>query len=220
MSNSLDPEKAVARAPRKRRSTTQVRSLITAAAYDEFVENGFDGTSIRAVAERACVTESTVFRHFSSKAALFEVTAVGPLVQFMNDFAAGIATRPDEDPGPLTLRFISRLYDLCMANRQILLSLAAQGDGEPHTGEPVLDACARTLMRGVDTYMAETAQVATADILDTIRMVLALVLGATLGGGELFPADTEPDRIKAMLSQFVLFGAGYRPPAPSTQGGD
>lgn len=211
MTDSPDTGKAAARSPRKRRSTAQVRSLITAAAYDEFVENGFDGTSIRAVAQRAGVTESMVFRHFSSKPALFEATAVGPLVQFMNEFATSIPARPDEDPGALTFRFISGLYDLCTANRHILVSLAAQDDGTPRAGEPVFDACARALVRGVETYMAEADQTATADILDAIRMVLALVLGATLSGNELFPAGAEPDRIKTMLSQFVLFGAGYRP---------
>lgn len=213
MPDSSVPEKVVASSPRKRRSTAQVRSLITAAAYDEFVEKGFDGTSIRAVAERAGVTESMVFRHFSSKPALFEATAVGPLVQFMDEFATSIPTRPDEDPGALTLRFISGLYDLCTANRHILVSLAAQDDAAPRSGEPVLDGCARALVRGVEAYMAETDQEATADILDAIRMVLALVLGATLSGNELFPAGADPDRIKVMLSQFVLFGAGYRPPA-------
>ena len=53
MPDTSAPEKAVAHSPRKRRSTAQVRSLITTAAYDEFAEHGFDGTSIRAVAERA-----------------------------------------------------------------------------------------------------------------------------------------------------------------------
>ena len=218
MPDTSAPEKTVAHSPRKRRSTAQVRSLITTAAYDEFAEHGFDGTSIRAVAERAGVTESTVFRHFSSKPALFETTAVGPLVQFMYEFAASIATHPDENPAAVTLRFVSGLYDLCTVNRRILVSLAAQPHETADQREPAFDACARALVRGIETYIAENDQATPVDILDAVRMALALVLGAVLSDNELFPAEADPARIKAMLSQFVLIGAGYQQPSASGQG--
>lgn len=47
------------------------RGKILAAAEEEFLRNGFLGTSMDAVAERAGVSKQTVYAHFRSKEALF-----------------------------------------------------------------------------------------------------------------------------------------------------
>lgn len=208
-----DDVRMTASPPRKRRSSTQVRALITAAAYEEFALTGLEGTSIRSVAERAGVTESMVFRHFSSKNELFQATAAGPLVQFMYEFAANVATRADEQPEAVTFRFISGLYDLCMDNRRILLSLAVHSAGSSPAGtEPAFEECLNALVRGVNKYIGVSTSRASRAITDSVRMALSLVLGATLSGNDLFPRDTDPDTIKHMLADFVLLGAGYISP--------
>ena len=132
---------------RKRRSTQQVKSLITDAAYEEFAKTGLAGTSVRTIAQRAGVTESAVFRHFPTKPALFEAAAVAPVVDFIRDYAASIATTVDEEPFDVTLRFISGLYDIFDANDRILISLASVsaaadgGTGSPHGLHPPLERC-------------------------------------------------------------------------------
>jgi len=51
------------------------RERISAAAFALFAERGFDGTTTRAIAERAGVNEVTIFRSFGSKEALFRQVA-------------------------------------------------------------------------------------------------------------------------------------------------
>lgn len=207
---------------RKRRSTKEVRSLITEAAYAEFAGAGFDGTSIRSVAESAGVTESTVFRHFASKTELFRATAAGPLTQFMYEFATNITSSPGEDPRDVTLRFVSGLYDLCMANRRILQSLAAADTASENLDsaeEPAFEPCMSALADGVHRYMSQTNHRTKADVRNSVRMVLSLVLGATVNGRELFPREVGSESIKVMITDFVLSGAdvGFEaPPGPTT----
>ena len=57
---------------RTRRSTEEVRRIILAAAQDMFAEGGYAGTSTRAIARRCEVAEYLIFRHFGSKAGLFD----------------------------------------------------------------------------------------------------------------------------------------------------
>lgn len=51
--------------------TDRKRQQIISAAVQEFRNNGFSGTSMDAVAQRAEVSKRTVYNHFSSKDALF-----------------------------------------------------------------------------------------------------------------------------------------------------
>ena len=72
------------------------RERLLVAAMELFTEQGYDATTVTAIAERAGVTKSTFFRHFPDKRALLEAgqeTLSTLLVE-------GIAAAPD-DAGPL-----------------------------------------------------------------------------------------------------------------------
>ncbi|MFI7530267.1 TetR/AcrR family transcriptional regulator [Nocardia salmonicida] len=206
---------------RKRRSSAEVQQLIADAAAAEFVENGFERTTVRSVAHRAGVTESMVFRHFDSKAQLFRSTAAAPLVQFMNDFAGSLATDRGQDPLEVTRRFVGGLYDLCMANRHILVSLAAGASDHGATAEssPLAPAL-HAVIDGVHRYMDSNGSEAFGDIRAAVRLTVALVLGTALAGDALLLPDEPGSEIPAALAQFVLFGAGYTPQARWAVSGD
>ncbi|MFE9320711.1 TetR/AcrR family transcriptional regulator [Nocardia sp. NPDC052278] len=194
---------------RKRRSSAEVRRLIADAASAEFIENGFERTTIRSVALRAGVTESMVFRHFDSKPELFRSTAAAPLVEFMNNFADTMGDTP-QSPRDITVRFAQGLYDLCSANRHILVSLAAgASEHAPTAEESPLAPCLHALIDGVHRYMAANGTQATNDIQASVRMTVALVLGTALAGDALFPPDTEETEIPMALAQYILSGSGY-----------
>ncbi|WP_405136500.1 TetR/AcrR family transcriptional regulator [Nocardia sp. NBC_01388] len=197
---------------RRRRSSAEVRNLIIDAASAEFIDIGFERTSIKSIARRASVTESMVYRHFTSKAELFQATAAEPLVEFMNGFAATLGTDTRLSPTDVTFRFISGLYDLCTTNRQILVSLVAGAGEDKLTGEgSPLTPCLHALMDGVHRYMTASGATATSDLRHAVRLAVALVLGTALGGDALFPTAADSRDIKSSLTQFVLFGVGYTP---------
>lgn len=49
------------------------RQAILAAAYDLFLEQGFNATSMRQIASRACLVVGGIYNHFKSKEAIFDV---------------------------------------------------------------------------------------------------------------------------------------------------
>ena len=56
----------------------QGRTLILRAAREAFAAKGFKGTSTRDIAERAQLTEVMIFRHFGTKANLFQEAVITP----------------------------------------------------------------------------------------------------------------------------------------------
>lgn len=67
------------------RQTQQARQLIVGAATDCFLENGYVGTTMDDIAERAAVARRTIYNQFGSKAAL--------LVAAINDRVVGSEER-------------------------------------------------------------------------------------------------------------------------------
>ena len=84
-----DPSSS-SRAPAEgRKAETQAR--IVEAAVVLFIERGYDGASISAIAARAQVSRATVFWHFSDKASLFQEAIRRMLVPFIEQFRDSLA---------------------------------------------------------------------------------------------------------------------------------
>lgn len=74
---------------RQKRGEQTARRVLDAAA-ELFARNGYDGVSLRAVAQRAGIRESSIYNHFQSKADLLET--------LFNEFIVGVPrTRPSEE---------------------------------------------------------------------------------------------------------------------------
>jgi len=58
--------------PMRERQARQTRQLLLAAAADELVANGLADTTISAIAERAQVSQRTVYRHFPDRQTLLD----------------------------------------------------------------------------------------------------------------------------------------------------
>lgn len=64
------------------------RQRILDCATAIFLENGFDNTSIDAIADAACVGKITIYRHFSSKTELFKSVVVNATQGMADSLAA------------------------------------------------------------------------------------------------------------------------------------
>lgn len=123
------PEEAPKQA---RRAPGIARELLLTAAHDEFDEHGYARASTRAIAERAGVAEPLLFRHFGSKAGLFNEVVFGPMRAFMVEWEEFNTKAGDKyDPETLAKKFVGGLYDLLKANRGLMVTYFATHVFEP-----------------------------------------------------------------------------------------
>ncbi|HTJ76142.1 MAG TPA: helix-turn-helix domain-containing protein [Acidimicrobiales bacterium] len=79
------------RSPRREESARQTRAAILEAAAELFIANGYGGTSVDAIAERAGVSKPTVFTAVGNKATVLKV-------------ARDVAMAGDDEPVPVMQR--------------------------------------------------------------------------------------------------------------------
>jgi AcrR family transcriptional regulator len=108
--------------PRLRRSTEEIRRQMIEAAHQLFLEQGFDRTTTREVAEKAGVAEPLLFRHFESKTGLLEQVLVTPLSEFVETFLERWETdRTATTIEQRTRQYIASVYELMWTNRELLV---------------------------------------------------------------------------------------------------
>lgn len=208
---------------RPRRSTEEVRRLLIEAGRDDFRDRGFTGASVRDIAGHADVKESVLFRHFGTKAALFERAVLDPLVEFLDGYSEQWSS--PETAGAevevLVEDYLGGLYDVALRNRKLILALMSAHAFEPELfGEINQEPGLRTILDKITdlTVMHQEAHDLTLpDPPITTRISFAMALGMALLDEWLFPQDDErPDseRITAELTAFQLHGVTHRPGTP------
>src|SRR5690242_4388711 len=90
--------------PARPRDSAATRRALLAAGRELFADAGYEGTTVRAVAERAGVNQALLFRHFGSKEGLFAEAVTGEALDLL---AAG----PPEQVLPRTLAAIMATDD-------------------------------------------------------------------------------------------------------------
>ncbi len=73
------------------------------AAEEEFVQNGYRGTSIQAIADRAAIPKANVHYYFKSKSNLY-IAVLDNLIHLWNDFFDNI--KEEDDPAVVLADFI------------------------------------------------------------------------------------------------------------------
>lgn len=141
-----------------RRTSAEVQELIVAAALEVFQAGGFAQAKTKDIAGLARVSEPVIFRHFESKARLFEVVVLGSVAEFMQGYADRFESsfnRRPHDPTVPVAEFVRGLYDLLYENRRIMhvyLSAAALGEVD---GIPAGDDLLGRLLRGFEPIGVE-----------------------------------------------------------------
>ena len=89
MDESLEPllRELAAGAEPPAEAVASPRERITRAALEVFAERAYEGATTRAIAERAGVTERTLFKHFPSKEQLFARTVFPALLRVLQPLA-------------------------------------------------------------------------------------------------------------------------------------
>lgn len=208
--------------PRLRRSSAEVRVLLHTAAREVFQAKGYHAASTREIAECAGVTEPMLFRHFGSKANLFEQAVFAPFIGFIDDFVQRWSRTDyaDLEPPALARAFIYGIYELLVDNKYLLAALLAERGGqsiwpEHMEGDDLLGAHLDTLTRKVEAFLASQGQ-ATIGLTAGVRMSISTLLGVALLEEDLFGGAGDGQSRSLLvedMADFLLRAIGYTPDA-------
>lgn len=209
--------------PRTRRTPDEVRTLVLRAASDLFTTQGYHGTKTRQIAELASVAEPVIFRHFGSKAELFEASILAPFTAFANAWAASWRADPlaSADEYAMTRTFVEGFHALASEHREVLRTLTAArakggDDALAQVAERVVARLA-TLLTLIRDLLEEHAHARGWDSLDapiTVAIALGAILSVVVFDEWVFPADeARPTREREIeeLTQMLLRGVAGRP---------
>lgn len=133
MAVRLSEAPEVARTDRKAGDTKprrgdEVRERILSAALECFGAFGFEGTSTRAVAERAEVTHTLVLYHFQSKDQLWVATMEGAIGKYTNVVRANLDGHPELSARDSLMIFIDQFVRMSARTPQIHRILTTEGN--------------------------------------------------------------------------------------------
>lgn len=193
---------------RRRRTQTEVKQRIVDAAFDQFSQRGYAATTTRDIALQADVSETLLFRHFGSKAALFDHVAFDPF--------DALATRYLESAGAQDSAGLDRILSAFLAflseGQQLFTTLAVKGleDTDDERAATRLDAMRRHYARAADWLRREHATAGTAPPVDAeigVRLGFGMVLASSLFAEWLFPDGEPPREVIVDVIDRMLAGA-------------
>ena len=122
--------------PRKRLGMGRAKPLLLDAAREVFATRGFRGARTKEIADKAGVSEALLYRHFGSKAGLFEEAILEPVNSFVAEFVERWRTEWDQTrPFHETVgAFMEGMYDLMREHRSAVLALLAAQAFEDEMG--------------------------------------------------------------------------------------
>lgn len=210
---SADADGRKAAAPRrKRRSSAEIINLIIDAAGHEFEQLGYSGATTAAIARRADVTETQIFRFFGSKQDLFRAAIFKPLnTHFSQFFADGDVpgAGAESDVRDAARAYIRDLQRFMEKNSRMLMSLIVAGAYGPGASDGVGE------IEGLQAYFDQGAAMSSrrvganprVDPRLMVRVSFAAVLANVMFKDWLFPAGmASDDAIADAVAEFVIDG--------------
>ena len=165
------------------------RQLLLTAARDIFAERGYKGTSTRDIAERAGVTEVMIFRHFGTKANLFQEAVVAPFTLFIQHYLADYRSREHGIRSPYEegLDLYTGLFEVLRGEREVLLALMAarQFDDLPAAAASQVEQAFADVLTVIEEVVGtESVErgFSDFDLRPTVRAMFAMVLSVALHG--------------------------------------
>jgi AcrR family transcriptional regulator len=203
-----------------RRGSREVRSLLLDAARSLFAAKGYAGATTRDIAIEAGVSEALLFRHFGTKAQLFELAVIDPINEFISDYVEQWMARPvtDRSLEVMARSYVDGFYGLLLEHGDLVLALitaqAYEAIDEVDGAFPfsrILDELEVVPRREAELRgLGFDAQIAT-------RLVVGMVMSmAVLDKWMFAPGKRRPSRKRIVdeMVRMVLHGlASPQPPA-------
>lgn len=194
---------------RARRSRDTVRGLILRASRELFSQRGYAGTPTREIAARAKVSEVLLFRHFKSKAQLFEQAVFEPLDAFIRDFQQLHMGHAAPGSVPETRDFMEGLHELLSKNRHLLMAvIAAEAFESEVTAGLKASKALKDYFDAAEGYLKPNQARYLVDLPLSVRLCFATALGAVLFQDWLFAGLPRRLRAGGLVEQMTLYMLG------------
>lgn len=196
---------------RSRRSGDEVRARMLTAARELFAERGYAGAATKQISERADVGEVLLFRHFGSKAGLFDEAVLLPFESFVDEWTSQWAHHGLTGSSFFELgrEYIELLYGFFDDNRELVVALLSAQGHHPAVAARLQEMFARL----AETVRDGTAEygLPTRDPVTTVRLTFGLVLSMIEHGELFFAGGKRPsrDEIVDQLTKYVLYGVSH-----------
>jgi AcrR family transcriptional regulator len=179
------------------------------AARTCFAQAGYAGTSTRQVAARAGVVENLIFKHFGTKAGLFEAAVVEPFRHAVDEFKTRSTLSGDEPLSGemIARRYVESLYDLLEGHSELLLAVMGDRGG----GEALLELMEELEQLGNSVMGAQRWPGANIKVL--ARLHFGMVVFNAAFGDALYPAGGgTPSREEVIdeMTAFLVHGSAHR----------
>jgi TetR/AcrR family transcriptional repressor of mexJK operon len=199
--------------PRGRPRNPEVRSRIMQAARTHFLESGFEGASLERIAESAGTSKVTLYSHFPSKEALFNVVATENRVILFN---LDTGSLPVEDPYESLLK-LARRYEAMVLDAGAIENLrfiSGHVVKNPALGVSFYETGPENVLKGVSGYLSRLQLAGTLvieNVDDAAEQFLGLVKGQEFMRMALgLPVSSSKRRDRYIKSSVRMFLNAYR----------
>jgi AcrR family transcriptional regulator len=194
-----------------RRGRPPKRDAVLDAAVAEFLAQGYEGTTLAAVAARAGVSTATVFKHFHAKADIFGAVMARP---FGNDAAHEVPKPKVGDPRAGLLA-IGRDYAATLAEpgtRALFRVMIAEVPRFPELGRELYEKGKRPYLDRLHAYLRAEAKAGTLRIPDVplaARQFLGMINDVVFWPHMLVVDLEEADDAAVVAAAVETFLRGY-----------
>jgi AcrR family transcriptional regulator len=189
----------------------RARARTLAAAHKLFAENGYRATTTKEICLLAGIAEPTLYRHFGSKAHLFEVTVLEPFTEFIDGWITSWREFSAESSvQDLAESLVSGLFTLVRQDRRLfqeLMEARTDPRSDLHASAVAISTRIRQGLRAVQEVGLEIADERHLRHLDppaTITSVAAMVIGAVMLEDWIVPAGVRRPSQGRMIQEITM----------------
>jgi AcrR family transcriptional regulator len=207
---------------RARRPTSEVVTLILAAAEQVFTEKGYVAATTDEIATRAGVARSVVYRHFKNKADIFRSAVLLPFVEFLRRYQSAWrsqTTVPWADE-QLMRTMVGLFYDSFETHRDTILTIALAGndiDDDTNTYlDDELDRFFQTMLMISENEVHRRPWMSMEGLELTLRLTLGGIAASVALARLFLPrGERKPSRDELVdhITKHTLWGMRMREPA-------
>jgi AcrR family transcriptional regulator len=187
------------------------RARTLAAAHQLFAKNGYKATTTKGICLLAGIAEPTLYRHFGSKAHLFEMTVLEPFAEFIDGWITSWREFSAESSvQDLAESLVSGLFTLVRQDRRLfqeLIEARTDPQNDLHRSAVAISTRIRQALRAVQDVgleIADERHLAHLDPPATITSVAAMVIGTVMLEDWIVPAGVHRPSQARMVKEMTM----------------